>query len=294
MLVPLLAATVLLSACGPKKEDKLDDATLSTSDGSKAAPRVATDDRCRAGASHEAVKRELFRRAAEVRGSNGDNYARIGEAAVLVIDGAAPVVAATASQAIDCQGRGTLRLPPGLVAASGRTMLSGDLAFTVGADRGHTVTVGEGDAIIVPLATLTQSRGRSTSPAPSPSPSIDPPTAPTAPRPPVAAPAPRPSVPRPAPVSTNPSFDCDRARAQSEYAVCASPALSALDRTMSGQFRAARNRADPGQARLLEQTRGRFLAFRNRCGDDDCIAQTYRGRMREIDDIMAGRWQPAR
>jgi hypothetical protein len=43
---------------------------------------------------------------------------------------------------------------------------------------------------------------------------------------------------------------------------------------------------------MLERTRGRFLAYRERCGSDACIADAYRGRIREIRDIMAGRWHP--
>jgi uncharacterized protein len=42
----------------------------------------------------------------------------------------------------------------------------------------------------------------------------------------------------------------------------------------------------------LERTRGRFLAFRDRCGSDRCIADAYRGRITEIRDIVDGRWQP--
>ena len=41
----------------------------------------------------------------------------------------------------------------------------------------------------------------------------------------------------------------------------------------------------------LRQTRDRFLGYRDQCRDNRCISNTYRGRMREIDDIMAGRWQ---
>ena len=36
----------------------------------------------------------------------------------------------------------------------------------------------------------------------------------------------------------------------------------------------------------LERSRNRFLAFRDRCPSDACIADTYRGRMREIRDIV--------
>ena len=47
----------------------------------------------------------------------------------------------------------------------------------------------------------------------------------------------------------------------------------------------------PPQSRLLALTRDRFLGYRDRCPTDSCIATTYRGRMREIDDIMANRWR---
>ena len=63
---------------------------------------------------------------------------------------------------------------------------------------------------------------------------------------------------------------------------------------MASRYRSALASAGPGEARLLAETRDRFLGYRNACGSDACIAQTYRGRMREIDDIMAGRWQPPR
>ena len=76
--------------------------------------------------------------------------------------------------------------------------------------------------------------------------------------------------------------------------MCGNPSLAALDRTMAAQYQSAASAADRGQAALLRQTRDRFLGFRERCGNDGCIANTYRGRMREIDDIMAGRWQPTR
>jgi uncharacterized protein len=41
---------------------------------------------------------------------------------------------------------------------------------------------------------------------------------------------------------------------------------------------------------LLDRTRGSFLAYRNRCTNDSCIAAAYQGRIREIGDIMADRW----
>ncbi len=292
LLLAALLVGAALTGCGSSNQDKLDDNQLATVTGTT---RVAADERCRSADAHEAVKRELFRRAAEVRGSNSENYAKIANFAVLVIDGAAPVAPAAANQAIDCRGRATLRLPAGLKAVGGRTSLAGDIGFTVGADRGRTVTLGQGDAIIIPLATLTQDRAAS-----APSPVV---LAPPAPRPVKPPPMPAPeSAPQPpqvdpsraAEATSAPSFDCRRARTQSEFAVCHSNSLAALDREMAARYRNALARADRAQAQLLDETRTRFLGFRNACGTDDCIAQTYRGRMREIDDIMIGRWRPTR
>lgn len=280
-LLTLLILATALGACGRHNPDRLDDNQLA----SVAVDKTKSpDERCAAAAAQEAVKRELFRRAAEVRGSNAEAYEKIASFSVLVVEGAAPVAAVAASEAVDCRARGTLRLPPGLHAAGGRTSLSGDLAFSIGADRGATVSLSQGDAIILPLATLTQQRGTTSQPLP-PSIPVPLPVVPTAPQSTFGmSPSPKPRA-----VGPGPSFNCARANARSEMAVCASSGLSALDRSMADHFRFALTRADPDQARALEGTRNRFLAYRDRCGSDACIAQAYRGRIREIDDIIAGR-----
>jgi uncharacterized protein len=63
---------------------------------------------------------------------------------------------------------------------------------------------------------------------------------------------------------------------------------------MSAQYSRAAAQADPEQRRLLEQTRSRFLRYRDHCPTRACIGDTYTGRMREIRDIMAGTWQAPR
>jgi uncharacterized protein len=73
--------------------------------------------------------------------------------------------------------------------------------------------------------------------------------------------------------------------------VCRSPELAALDREMAGFFNTALRGADPEARATLQRTRGRFLAFRDRCGSDRCIADAYRGRITEIRDIVDGRWR---
>jgi uncharacterized protein len=39
---------------------------------------------------------------------------------------------------------------------------------------------------------------------------------------------------------------------------------------------------------MLQRSRDRFLAYRDQCPSSACIAETYRGRIREIRDIASG------
>jgi uncharacterized protein len=55
---------------------------------------------------------------------------------------------------------------------------------------------------------------------------------------------------------------------------------------MAAHYSSALAGADPRAASELRRTRDRFLAYRERCDSDACIADAYRGRIREIDDIV--------
>lgn len=283
----ILAATLSIISCGPRNQDKLEDSELA---GAQSGTRAQADTRCTSVAVSDEIKRQLFARAAEIRGSNADNYAKIAGFALLDTSAATPVAAVAASELADCRGRLILRLPAGLKVAGGRTSLSGDVSYSVAPGIRGIVTLGQSDSIAIPLATLTQNRAVD-SPA---APPATPPSSEISPT--VADPVVvhRSEPDQLAPVETTnagrPSFDCRRARSASEHAVCDSPSLSRLDRDMADQYRSGLANAEGSQRRLLEQTRDRFLAYRERCSTDACIATTYRGRMREIDDIMAGRW----
>ncbi|MDQ3482196.1 MAG: hypothetical protein M3448_02130, partial [Pseudomonadota bacterium] len=99
----------------------------------------------------------------------------------------------------------------------------------------------------------------------------------------VSAPPPR--------ATANPSFNCRNARTRGEVAVCSDGGLASLDRQMASQFYGAMSQGDAAQRALLQRTRGRFLSYRDSCRSDACVAGAYRDRMREISDIMAGRWR---
>jgi hypothetical protein len=84
-----------------------------------------------------------------------------------------------------------------------------------------------------------------------------------------------------------PSFNCRYARTRSERMVCEDRGLAARDREMAAMFYGAMDDADRRTRRELNRTRDRFLAYRDRCRSEECVAQAYEGRMREISDIMA-------
>ncbi|HEV2746320.1 MAG TPA: hypothetical protein VGW34_03355 [Allosphingosinicella sp.] len=106
--------------------------------------------------------------------------------------------------------------------------------------------------------------------------------------PPVRRAEPRPeSRPAASRSSTKPSFNCRHAGTRSERMVCGNGRLAELDRTMSSQFYSALSRADPRTRRALRSSRDRFLAYRERCRSEACVADAYEGRMMEIRDIAA-------
>jgi len=271
-VIVLLLALFLFTRGGNENADKLTDDQI--------AGREATDPE---------IKRELFRRAGQLRGADQAAFNKLTAYSEVRMD--APMLKSHDGQlgTIACTGTLALDLPPGVAVVGGRRTLTADIEYTLqpAADgSGDAMTLVNADAIITPLATLARIGA----------PAADP-LAPTAPGnalgdPPVTA-EPLPSEPPPeAPApQARPSFNCQSARSRSEIAVCNDSGLAALDRQMAAQFNRAISEADGGQRGVLQNTRGRFIAFRDRCRSDDCIADTYRGRMREIDDIMAGRWR---
>lgn len=249
---------------------------------------------CAAQATYDAIRRELFRRAAQVRGSDQQAYTRLTDFALLRVS--SPVVRDFDDQlgSVTCSGTANLDLPPGVAVAGGRRSLSGDIDYMVqpAADgTGNVVRLGNADVIVVPLATLSRSGAPLTAPLVPPELENQMMEEQFPEQQQEAAPPQDEDETRSAPAVANPSFDCGRARTRGEIAVCGDPGLAALDRQMAGQFNAAISRADSEQRALLQRTRGRFLSYRDRCATNQCVAETYRSRMREISDIVAGRWR---
>ena len=297
--VLLLVVVVMLVRGGGVNQDRLGD------EESETAAAVGPAERCSSQRTYDVIKRELFRQAARVRGSDQAAFDTIaGHAAVRM---ERPVLRSEDEGlgTVGCSGLLVLDLPPGVSVVGGRRSLSAEINYVLqrAADgSGDVVMLDGADAIIVPLATLARTAA---------TPALD--TNAVLPEDALqglneAAPVDPGVTAQPAPAepgnaggagaqqgaSANPSFDCGDASTQSEIAVCNNAGLAALDRQMAAQFGRAMSNADGRQQQLLESTRSRFLRFRDGCRSDDCIADVYRGRMREIADIMAGRWQPPR
>jgi len=89
--------------------------------------------------------------------------------------------------------------------------------------------------------------------------------------------------------TSSPSFKCRAGQSRSERMICSSNRLAALDRQMSSQFYSELGRGTERQRADLRRTRDRFLAYRERCTDESCVAQAYTDRMNEIRDIAVSR-----
>jgi hypothetical protein len=303
-VVLLLLAAVFLTRRGDPDQDKLvgaENASASADDPEK---------RCASKATYDMIKRELFRRAAEVRGSDQAAFDRLAAEASIRME--RPVLESENSDrgSVSCSGSLSLDLPPGVAVVGGRRSLSADVDYGLqrAADgSGQVLTLSNADAIITPLATLGRTAQQPAAPVIEPTdPTYDGPgeVVPEPNAPPPIAPAPppgqvpqvreqQPTPPPPPPratASARPSFNCANARTRGERAVCSDAGLASLDRQMAGQFNRALAEASPGERQMLVRTRNRFLGFRDRCGSDACIADAYRGRMEEIRDIMSGQF----
>jgi len=241
--------------------------------------------RCSSEATYDLIERELVRRAAEVRGEDQAELVQLAGTAVLRVEN--PVLESEDKDAgaLNCSGTLSLDLPPGVATSDGRRGLMADVDYTI--EAGGNVSLRNAESIIASLATLTRVE------EPPPAPEVNE----VAPGTEGNAAASVSATIQPGPPSNSqgrPSFDCARAETPGEIAVCSDSGLAALDVNMTTQYRRALTTASPAQTRVLQTTRDRFVAYRDRCPNRQCIANAYLGRMREIRDIVEGRLTPTR
>ena len=277
-IVVLLAVLWFLSGNRNPDQDKLDNPQI------EQTKEAEQSQRCSANATYDLVKKELFRRALEVRGNDEPDFGQVAATAVIRVENPVLEGEDQASGALNCSGTFYLDLPPGVVASGNHNSLTADLDYTISND---SIVLRNADGMISSLAALTRVavpsvEGIATNtiePAQPDASSSTPPAAQLTP---------------PNTATSRPSFDCARASSRGEEAVCNDSGLAALDVNMAAQYRRSLSTASPVQKELLHRTRDRFLAYRDRCPNRQCIADAYAGRMREIRDIMEGRLTPAR
>jgi hypothetical protein len=277
----LLAAALIFifTRGGDSGQDKLGDDEVGSD--------VAAEDpeaRCAEPSNNDRIKRELFRRAAENRGTDQAAYSRLAGFAVLRSE--TPILRGYDQRngSVSCSAFVSIDLPPGVVAAGGRRTLSEDVGYAL---RSGALTLTDGEAMIAALATLARDGQPPEAGLGTGDPTVDAPA--EVPANVEAAESGNAEV-GPATVYPGwPSFNCDDAESRGEVAVCSNAGLAALDVTMATQYRRAIAAATPAQRALLTQTRDRFLAYRDNCPTVGCIREAYVGRMREIRDIAEGR-----
>jgi hypothetical protein len=297
-LVLLVLIVAYFATKGDSDQDKLTSRNVATG-----SPTGSSHEKlCASRTTYDLIKRELFRRAAQVRGSDQAAFDRLSGVAVVRMENPVMENQDTSTRAVNCSGTLALDLPPGVAVVGGRRTLTSDVDYTVtlAADgSGPVVLLRNADAIITPLATLAQVNQPSSGQQQTTENSdvaaegdliSTQPTQP--PQPTAAAPQAGPSAP-PRPASARPSFDCSKARTRGELAVCNEAGLAALDRQMAALYSHAFAAASPEEREILRDTAGRFYAYRDRCPNTACIGDAYTGRMREIRDIIEGRWQPS-
>lgn len=251
-----------------------------------ATARGDVEERCAERRTYDQIKRELFRQAAAVRGSDQAAFGRLAGLSSVRMEAAVLRDENRTTGSVTCNGTLTLDLAPGVAVAGGRRSLNADILYTIDAD-GNVTTVTDADAIISALSTLSRIAEPVDDALTNTTNELV-----TEPLAPVDGLPVDPLAPQAPAATASPSFNCATARSRGEIAVCNDAGLAALDRQMAAQFASAISEADPDQRAILIRTRTAFLRFRDQCPNSACIAQTYRGRIREIEDIMSGEWEP--
>jgi len=283
-LLLVLAVALGFSLTQPKQEKRAEakaEAAESRED--------AAENACASVAAYDRLKQQLFARARSGGTADAANFEMLAAHAVVRME--EPVVTGRDDELgiTSCRGRLVLELPPGAERAfSGERRLAADIQYSAQAaadGSGLVYTITGAEPIVSRLASF-DLQGVRLAPPPTSLPTVEdaaPAYEDEASIPSAAAPAPPPAA---EPRFSNPSFDCRNARTRSERMVCSSDRLARRDRAMAGDFNKAMAEAGPRARRVLLQTRDRFLAYRERCADAECIEEAYEGRREEIKDIM--------
>ena len=296
-LILLVLVIAYFATSRNSNQDKLTTQQLAQTTQQKAP---APEKLCAGEQTYDLIKRELFRRAAQLRGSDQAAFDQLSSYAVVRMENPVMESQDASTRAINCSGSLSLDLPPGVGIAGGKRTLTTDVDYTVqpAADgSGNVVLLRNADAIIAPLATLARVNQPS---AGCPGQHRKLPFKPNASES-ASSRGPRPTmephlrrsarlcIQEGIPVSIAPKPG-RRAKSRSAPTPGSPRSIGTWPRDIIRRWQ----QASPDQRALLRRTRDRFLAYRDRCPDTHCVAEAYLGRMREIRDIVEGQWQPPR
>ena len=272
------------------KEDRPADAVQPTRSklAARASKQVAS--LCTDKSAAALIRKELFRQAGKMRGTDSELLRRAAEVSVVRVD---PSTKDAQREASACTGWVALDLPPGLAVDGGRTNLNAEVSFGLaGSSRSlQLASLSGANRLVRTLATL--------GPAPK-EPAADKPIEPAQvaavvrkPVEPVATP-PRNTrkTPDAKPIQVaQASTGCGRLTNRADQMICASGNLSSLDRQLSLLYRQSWDEADEKKRAALLGSRQRFNDRREACSSPNCMTTAYLSRLKEISDIMAGRAQ---
>lgn len=84
-------------------------------------------------------------------------------------------------------------------------------------------------------------------------------------------------------VTWKPSFDCSKASTFSEKAICSDPLLGKLDGALSENYKSMlASNIGEGARSDLKTTQRKWLTERNKCTDNQCLANAHRKRIDEV------------
>ncbi len=117
---------------------------------------------CGSQTTYALIKRDLFRRAAQLRGSDQAVFDKLSAYSAVRME--SPVLRDENAETggATCSGNLSLDLPPGVAVVGGRRTLSAEIVYTVqpAADgSGSVVTLSNAEEIVTPLATLARVGG---------------------------------------------------------------------------------------------------------------------------------------
>ena len=252
---------------------------------------------CTSAAPSALIKRELFQRAARLRGSDRAAFDTLAAHSFLRVG--QPLPAGPDTPAANCDVKIFLALPPGVEAYGERRNLEGKVRYASRGKPGGQPLTFVSAGVVELLATIARTPSRMAAVEPLP---VLPAVAPAAPMPsprPLLVEASAPSVrpPSPLPARADPpakvthertSFSCRSAKSWAANTVCTSASLAVLDRGLASLYGDSIARVPPSRRNQLIQGDRRFLAYRDGCRTESCVRSAYLTRIQAVQAMMAG------